>query len=430
MTRAFRMTYLESILQRYYQAAKKLKSRMLDELCKVCGYNRKYAIRALAHLVRHGPSRPKAPPAPRRKRYGPRILGIIEAVWKAAYYPWSVRLREILKLWMPWIKKRFRLTPSEEKQLLTISPSTIDRTLRSKKTKLKRRLYGRTKPGTLLKHQIPIKTEHWDVHQPGFAETDTVSHSGNCAEGDFANSVNLTDIFSQWVETRAVMGKGEAAVFEALHEMRGELPFDLLGLDADNGSEFINHHLRRYCDKEHIQFTRSRPYKKDDNAHIEQKNYTHVRKLIGYDRYDSVEAINAMNDLYRNELRLWMNLFQPSVRLLKTVRHGSRVKRIYDAAKTPLDRLIASGKANRLKIAHLKAVRERTDPFELSRIIDAMLRRIWRLAHYRFPGSTPSKLSALAQSPELSPEEKRTVDKISKIFGVKSVQRTDRKSEA
>jgi hypothetical protein len=300
---------------------------------------------------------------------------------------------------------------------LSVSPSTIDRALRPHRQKFKRRLYGLTKPGRLLKHQIPIRTEHYPVEGPGWTETDTVSHSGNCAEGDFANSVNLTDIDCQWVETRAVLGKGETAVFNALQDMRQALPFALLGLDSDNGGEFINHHLVHWCTEEKIEFTRSRPYKKDDNAHIEQKNWTHVRKFIGYDRYDTDEAVDAMNDLYQNELRLWMNLFQPSVKLVKTVRRGSRQKRIYDAPQTPLDRLIASGKGDRLRIAHFKAIRERTDPFDLSAAIDVKLRRIWKLAHHRF--QSPK----LSNAVELSTEEKQAIQKISKIFGVKSVRR-------
>ena len=418
MDKRFRMTYLARIYQRYQKARKALKTKILNELCKVCRYNRKYAIRKLAAGLLDDKVRPPRKPRGRPgKRLTGRLLEVLKAVWERAYFPWSVRLKVTLRLWRPWIRKRFQLTPAEEQILLSVSPSTIDRALRPHRQKFKRRLYGLTKPGRLLKHQIPIRTEHYPVSGPGWAETDTVSHSGNCAEGDFANSVNLTDIDSQWVETRTVLGKGETAVFHALQNMRQALPFALLGLDSDNGGEFINHHLLRWCTDEKIEFTRSRPYKKDDNAHIEQKNWTHVRKFIGYDRYDTDEAVDAMNDLYENELRLWMNLFQPSVKLVKTIRRGSRLKRMYDAPQTPLDRLIASGKGDRLKIAHFKAIRERTDPFDLSAAIDTKLHRIWKLAHHRFPSSKPSN------AVELSPEEKRAIQKISKIFGVKSVRR-------
>jgi hypothetical protein len=417
MDKRFRMTYLAQIYRRYQRARKGLKTKILNELCKVCRYNRKYAIRKLsAGLLDDKARRPRRPRGRPGKRLNDHLLDVLKAVWERAHFPWSVRLKVTLRLWRPWIRKRFGLTPVEERVLLSVSASTIDRALRVHRQKFKRRLYGLTKPGRLLRHQIPIRTEHYPVDGPGWVEVDTVSHSGNCAEGDFVNAVNLTDIDCQWVETRAVLGKGEAAVFNALQDIRQTLPFALLGLDSDNGGEFINHHLVRWCGDEKIEFTRSRPYKKDDNAHIEQKNWTHVRKLIGYDRYETDEAVDVMNDLYKNELRLWMNLFQPSVRLIKTVRRGSRLKRIYDAPQTPLDRLIASGKGDRLKIAHLKAIRERTDPFELSEAIDVKLRHIWKLARHRFPTTKPSN------DVELSTGEKQAIQKISKIFGVKSVR--------
>jgi integrase-like protein len=171
-----------------------------------------------------------------------------------------------------------------EEQLLGISARQIDRRLRAKKQAQRRRIYGRTKPGCLLKHQIPVKTDSWDVKTPGFAEIDLVSHSGNSGAGDFAQSLNLTDIYTGWTETRALLGKGQVAVQQALEEIRSRLPFDLLGLDSDNGSEFINWHLRHWCEENQIQLTRGRPYKKDDHAHVEQKNWTHVRKLLGWDR--------------------------------------------------------------------------------------------------------------------------------------------------
>lgn len=420
MTKKFRMAYLHSIYERYRRAAKKIKTQILDELCRICRYNRKYAIRRLAA----GPPDVQ-PPSGRRRGHrrrllDPRLAAVLREIWEKAHYPWSARLREILRLWRKAIQRRYRLSEREERILLSLSPRTIDRALQAHKLRLKHRLYGRTKPGRLLKHQIPIKTEHWDVDGPGFTEVDTVSHSGSCAEGLFIYSVNWTDIYTQWVETRAVMGKGEVMVLEAIQQMRQALPFALRGLDADNGSEFINHHLVRYCTDEKIQFTRSRAYKKDDNAHIEQKNWTHVRKLLGWDRYDSPQALQVMNDLYANELRLYMNLFQPSVKLLKTERRGSRLKRLYDKPLTPLDRLIASGQGDRLKIAHLKAIRERTDPFALAQTIDAMLRRIWRLAHHRMP-----RPASPDSSGNLTPQQRDVVQIIAKIFGVKSVRRKE-----
>jgi hypothetical protein len=313
------------------------------------------------------------------------------AVWEAAGYPWSVRLKALLPLWRPWIQKRFQLTAEVEAQLLAISARQMDRVLASHKRKLSKRIYGRTKPGTLLKHHIPIRTDNWDVKQSGFVEIDLVSHSGNSADGDFIFSLNLTDIFSGWVETRAILGKGQRGVVVALDELVASLPFALCAIDCDNGSEFINHHLQAYCKAHQIQFTRGRPYKKDDNAHIEQKNWTHVRKLMGWDRYDSQRALRAMNDFYRRDWRLMMNLFQPSVKLIKKVRVGSRLTRRYDAAQTPLDRLLGCKDTACPSLVTLQQTRAALDPFTLAQSIDQKLEHIWTLANQRLsPKSTPS----------------------------------------
>ncbi|MDR7521037.1 MAG: DDE-type integrase/transposase/recombinase [Armatimonadota bacterium] len=370
--------YVRAISHRYRTASRLAKQQILTEFCATTGYHRKAAIRVLN----------KPPDAqPRRRRrpstYGAQAIAVLAAIWEAAGSPWSVRLKALLPLWLPWAKQRLAISPQVERQVLSISPRTIDRRLHAKKRHLRRRLYGRTKPGTLLKHHIPIKTEHWDVTTPGFAETDLVSHSGNAADGEFAYSLNLTDIHSTWVETRATLGRGQTTVLQALQEMAQALPFSLHGLDSDNGSEFINHHLWRYCQTHGIQFTRGRPYKKDDNAHIEQKNWTHVRKLLGWDRYDSPQAVEAINDLYRNELRLMMNLFQPSVKLIRKVRVGSRLKRVYDRPQTPLDRLLASGGGAPAKIAALQQLRQRLNPFALADEIERKLQQIYRLANHR-----------------------------------------------
>jgi hypothetical protein len=231
----------------------------LDEFCVNCGYHRKHAIRLL-----NGPPPGEKQPRerrPRRVKYGAQLLSVLQAVWEAADYPWSTPLKALLPEWMPWIRRRFRLTPEREAQLLAISPPTLDYRLRTHKSKLRRRLYGRTKPGTLLKHHIPLKTDHWDVQVPGFTEIDLVSHSGNSGAGDFCYSLNVTDIHTGWTETCAVLGRGQQGIREALEEIRQSLPFPLWGIDCDNGSEFINEHLLRYCRSLDIRFTRGRPYK-------------------------------------------------------------------------------------------------------------------------------------------------------------------------
>jgi Integrase core domain len=320
--------YFKAIYFRYRKASKPLRSRILDEFCQICRYNRKYAIRLL-----NGPA-PQKTNTPtsqsRRPTYGAKVIWALTAIWQAAGYPCSARLKALLPLWLPWAIKHLTLSTQVQKQLLTISPATIDRRLGVKKRQLQKRLYGRTKPGTLLKHHIPIKTDSWNVQTPGFTEIDLVSHSGNSASGDFLYSLNVTDIHSTWVETRAVMGKSQIGVLDAMKDIQQALPFKLLGIDSDNGSEFINYHLKTFCDQNQIQFTRGRPYKKDDNAHIEQKNWTHVRKIFGYERYDSQPALEAMNDLYQNELRILQNLFLPSMKLLEKTRIGSKLKRRYD----------------------------------------------------------------------------------------------------
>ncbi len=378
MGRASRRNYLQRIYPRYHRASGAEKQRILDEFCANCGYHRKYAIRLL-----NGPPPERKPVGRRRRRgttYGPRVISILKAVWEAADYPWSVRLKALLPEWMPWIRRHFRLTPRLEQLLLRISARSIDHRLRSQKRKLRRRIYGRTKPGTLLKHHIPLKTDHWDVQVPGFTEIDLVSHSGDSACGDYCYSLNLTDIHTTWTETRAVLGKGQEGVRQALEEIRQALPFALRGIDSDNGSEFINDHLYRYCRSRAIQFTRGRPYKKDDNAHIEQKNWTHVRRLLGYMRYDSEAAQEAMNELYRNELCLFQNLFMPSVKLQKKVRIGSRLRRVYEPPQTPFQRVCASPAADPKRVAELQRLRQTLDPFQLSATIQAKLEGIFRLS--------------------------------------------------
>ncbi len=270
MNRAFRMRYIRSVQERYLQATKAQKGRILDELCKTCRLNRKYAI----SKIRQGGFDTVAVKKKRRKArlYSPYILAIVQRIWEAAGYPWSVRLKEILQLWRPWIGKRFHLSREDEAWLGRISPRTIDRALREVKAKRRRRIYGRTKPGTLLRHKIPIRTDFREVTEPGWIESDLVSHSGPAASGEFIQSLNLTDIVSTWTETRAMMGKYEQNVLDNLEEMRRGFPFELRGLDVDNGSEFINDKVHKYCTQRNIDYTRSRPYKQDDNAHIEQKN--------------------------------------------------------------------------------------------------------------------------------------------------------------
>jgi hypothetical protein len=364
----------------YREAGREERGRLLDEVCRVTDYHRKYAVRRL-----NGPP-PESRPPRRRLRgpsYGKAVDQGLRLVWEAANYPWSVRLKALMPLWLPWLKKRLSISPRLESQLLRISARQIDRRLKPYKVRAKRRLYGKTKPGTLLKHHIPIKAERWEVNQPGYTEIDLVSHSGDRADGEFIHTLTVTDIHTGWTESQAVMGKSQAFVVATLEQIRRRLPFELRGIDSDNGSEFINHHLHGYCQTLGIEFTRGRPYKKDDNAHVEQKNWTHVRRLVGYLRYDSPRALAALNELYSGELRQLQNLFLPSVKLMEKTRVGSRLRRRYDTPQTPLDRLLACPGRKADRLTALRALRSRLDPFKVSAVVERKLRTIHSLSNSR-----------------------------------------------
>lgn len=391
MAQQSKREYLESIYLRYRQSSRAEKQKILDEFMRVCDYHRKYAIGLL--------NRPLPAPRQRRRprrapRYPEAVIDVLAQLWAASGYLCAVRLKAALPQWLPWLRRRVALTREQERQLLAISPRQIERRLKTRKQTVKRTLYGTTRPGLLLKHMIPIKTDQWDVTQPGYLELDLVSHSGACATGEFLYTLDAVDIQTGWVERQGVHGKGRHGMLAAVRAIAQRLPFALRGIDSDNGSEFINHHLWAFCQQAHppIQFTRSRPYKKDDNAHIEQKNWTHVRKLVGWERYDSAEALAALNALY-TELRLFQNLFQPSMKLVRKVRHGSRLRRHYDPPQTPWARVLACAEADPIKVAALQRLLARTDPFALSARIDAQLERLWALANrgMREPRATVPK---------------------------------------
>jgi len=394
--------YVQAIYARYRRARRPDKGRILDEFCAVTRCHRKHALRVL-----NGPA-PGAerPPRHRPVRYGPAVIEALRAIWEAAGYPWSLRLKALLPLWLPWARRRLRLRPAMEQQLQAISPRQNERRLAPHRRQLKKRRYGWTKPGSLLKHHITLRTDRWDVAVPGFTEIDLVAHCGSLGDGEFVHSLNVTDIHTTWVETAAVLGKSQVAVQAALEELRQALPFRLRGIDSDNGSEFINQHLWDYCQAQEIQFTRGRPYKKDDNAHIEQKNWTHVRKLLGYVRYDSPAAHAAIHTLYRHELRLFQNLFLPSVKLLRKERVGSRVRRRYEAPRTPLDRVLACPEIRPAVAAQLRRQRDGLDPFALAQAIDQQLDRIYALATPRPSAPAIAAVGATA-APALVPRPVR-----------------------
>ena len=394
MARQSKREYLRTIHERYRHGQRVEKTAMLEEFCKVCGYNRKYAIWLL-----NRPLKPRAErcPASRWATYSKASISMLAKVWEASGYLCSQRLKAAMPQW-PWIKKHFGINDEWAKELLAISARQMDRRLFAHKRTVKRRLYGTTRPGSLLKHMIPIKTEHWDVTLPGYLEIDLVSHSGASAAGEFLYTLDCVDIATGWVERQAVMGKGQLGIVEALRQIEQRLPFGLRGIDSDNGSEFINAHLFNFCQQrpkgQSVQFTRSRPYKKDDNAHVEQKNWTHVRKLLGWQRYDTLEARTTINSLYQ-QLRIFQNLFQPSMKLSRKIRKGSRVTRRYDWPATPLERVLQSAEKSS-HIPALKSMAKNTDPFELSRHIDQQLDCLYHLAAQQ--NSQPRKKTPLTES--------------------------------
>lgn len=395
MARQSKREYLRTIHERYRHGQRVEKTAMLEEFCKVCGYNRKYAIWLL-----NRPLKPRAErrPASRSATYSKASISMLAKVWEASGYLCSQRLKAAMPQWLPWIKKHFGINDELAKELLAISARQMDRRLFAHKRTVKRRLYGTTRPGSLLKHMIPIKTEHWDVTLPGYLEIDLVSHSGASAAGEFLYTLDCVDIATGWVERQAVMGKGQLGIVEALRQIEQRLPFGLRGIDSDNGSEFINAHLFNFCQQrpkgQSVQFTRSRPYKKDDNAHVEQKNWTHVRKLLGWQRYDTLEARTTINSLYQ-QLRIFQNLFQPSMKLSRKIRKGSRVTRRYEWPATPLERVLQSAEKSS-HIPALKSMAKNTDPFELSRHIDQQLDCLYHLATQQ--NSQPREKTPLTQS--------------------------------
>jgi hypothetical protein len=381
MARRSKYEYLRVMWQRYQRANRVTRSALLDEVTRMCGYHRKYAIGLLSRAA------PPRPPvrrvARRRPTYSEEVIRLVAQIWAASGYLCGQRLKAALPHWLPWLRRRVRLTPTLEQQLQRISARQLDRRLRERKQRITRRLYGTTRPGSLLKHLIPIKTDQWDVTKPGYVEIDLVSHSGASAAGEFLHTLDCVDIQTTWVERQAVLGKSRHGVVQAMTAIEEQLPFPLRGVDSDNGSEFINDHLLAWCQArpagQQVQFTRSRPYKKDDNAHVEQKNWTHVRKLVGWERYDTPEALAALTALY-TDLRLFQNLFQPSMKLVRKVRVGSRLIRRYDRPQTPFERVKVCAEADPAKVAALQRVLETTDPFALSQRIDRHLERLWALA--------------------------------------------------
>jgi hypothetical protein len=371
--------YVETIFLRYKQATREQKILILNEFCATSGYHRKHAIRLLRKYKRF--QKPKPKKRGRAPFYAqPAILKVLKKIWLGANLPCSKRLKAIIPLWLPGYVQSFEnLSPNLSQALLNISPATIDRLLLPARTHYKKRGRATTKPGTLLRNQIPIKLNQWDESRPGFLEADTVAHCGNSLLGMFAYTLDCTDITTGWTEQRATWGKGETGILEQIRHIEKSLPFPLLGFDSDNGNEFLNHHLFRHFTqrKQPIQFTRSRPYHNEDNAHVEQKNWTHVRQWIGYDRLDNPQTVPLLNDLYTQEWRLFHNFFCPSTKLLQKERIGSKTLKHHDSPKTPYQRIIQSPQISPQIKQTLAKQLESLNPFMLRKTMDEKLKKIF-----------------------------------------------------
>ena len=371
--------YRETIHLRYKNATRQEKTAILDEFCATCECHRKHAIRVLKGFKRFTKPKTKKrgkPPVYQKEA----ILKPLKKIWLDANLPCSKRLKVMLPIWLPGYVELFgELSPEITSALLNISPPTIDRILKPIRIHYTKRGRSTTKPGTLLRKQIPIKTNQWDESRPGFLEADTVAHCGDSTAGMYVNTIDFVDIATGWTEQRAVWGKGETGVLEQIQHVEKTLPFPILGFDCDNGGEFLNYHLQRHFAerKQPVQFTRSRAYHKDDNAHIEQKNWTHIRQWLGYDRLDNINIVPLLNNLYTKEWRLFHNFFCPSVKLISKERIGSKNIKRHDPPKTPYQRIMESPYIQNAAKLSLSILLETLNPFLLRKSMDKKMKIIF-----------------------------------------------------
>ena len=366
-------------LPRYLKASRKEKGKILDEYCANTGYNRKYAIWKLNIYQMDDKETPKKRVRRRHRKYGLEVQKALEMIWKACDKICSVRLHPFLPEMISVLKRfgEIRISAETEAKLLMVSRATIDRLLQDARKREGQRLRGTTKPGTLLKHEIPLRTGAWEETSPGYGEIDLVVHCGDSTAGHFANTLNYTDIATAWSEREAVLGRAQPKVHKALQNISQRLPFLLRGIDSDNDSSFINDQILRYCRREKIVFTRSRPYKKNDNAHVEQKNWTTVRKIFGYVRIDTERQVDLMNSLYLGPLRDYTNFFQPVQKCMEKKRVGARKVKRYDKAKTPYQRVLESEEVSKEIKEKLRKHYVTLNPIKLRNEIEKGLERIF-----------------------------------------------------
>jgi hypothetical protein len=377
--RASKQEYAQAVRGRYRRASKRAKGQILDEFCAATGYHRVYARRVLG-----GP-----PPAaaatgrrcPRARRYGAVEGGLLQACWELTDGICSKRLAPFLPELLAKLEAGDALppeaTPAVVARVSQMSAASIDRALQGVRARWPGRGRGTTKPGTLLKGQVPIKTfADWDGTRPGFLEIDLVAHCGASGAGEFLLTLSTVDVATGWSVCVGVRNKGQLAIGSALEQLRADLPFPLLGLDSDNGSEFLNHALVRSCAEQGITFTRSRPYQKQDTCHIEQKNWSVVRRLVGYGRFAPVSLV-PLNRLYALA-RDYVNFFQPVLKLVEKTRDGPKVRRRYDRAQTPYRRLLASGVLTPEQQTRLAEHYATLQPVRLKLALETAQQRLYR----------------------------------------------------
>jgi len=391
-TMAERRVLVKAYAARYQRGGKKARGEVLDEFVEASGYNRSYGswlLRWHGKRVALGMRRVVVGDATTRARrrrariYGGGVVEVLERLWRLMDYPSGKRMRAALPVWIPVLERYRELDVSEviRDHLLSISAATIDRVLAPVRRRVTLRSRARTKPGTLLKHQVPVRTfAEWNEVEPGFCELDLVGHDGGVARGEYLQTLDVTDVATGWTELAGVRNRAQIYVHAAIREIRRRLPFELLGIDADNGGEFINHNLISYCTQEGITFTRSRPYRKNDNCFVEEKNWSVVRRFAGYARYDTERQLEVLNELYRT-VRLYVNFFLPSMKLVEKIRDGSRVRKRYDPPQTPYQRVVASTAVGEDRKVALQATLVTLNPAALHRAIRRLQARLARLAH-------------------------------------------------
>lgn len=378
MSQRSKKEVLERIRARYLKASKAEKQIILDELTATTGYNRKYAIRVLRH-----PRRSKGlKKAGRKRRYTGETIQILEQLWEMGGRLCSKRLHPFLPEWIRKLEEcgEISLTHEVKAQLLSMSRSTIDRRLQPARIKEKRRGLSTTKPGTLLKRQIPVRIyTPWDEQQPGFLEIDLVAHCGETTAGNYLNTLTATDLATGWTECLALPNKTQTATFLAIKNLQEKLPFPLLGLDSDNGSEFINDMLYRFCLDQQITFTRCRPYRKNDQAHVEQKNWSVVRHTVGYDRFETQAELDLLSSIYA-DLRLFVNFFQPVEKLISSTTINGLKHKQYDQAKTPFQRVLEDPRVDEKYKTQLRILYNSLNPVTIREALIEKTARMLKIA--------------------------------------------------